>query len=181
MGAMIRTVIPKSRNGRIAVAVILVVLCAAGLLYLRYQPRSGSVSFHSEYELVLKDYAGADVRLSQFKREILVVHSWATWCTYCAEELRNLATLKTKYGDRIEILAPNRAESVYVAKPFTDQLALGESMRFLLDSEDAFYKSIGGYAMPETLFINDRGEVFHHQRGPMNIAEVEEKIAALTE
>ncbi len=180
MLAMLTRIIPRSRNARIIAVTLLLCVLAMSIFYIRYHPRSGTVSFHSEYELVLKDYAGTDVRLSQFKREILVVHAWATWCTYCAEELRNLATLKTKYGDRIEILAPNRAESVYVAKPFTDTLALGESVRFLLDSEDAFYKSIGGYAMPETLFINDRGEVFHHQRGPMNIAEVEEKIAALT-
>ncbi len=178
---MIRISFPKSRNGRIAVAAILLIIVAVGFFYLRYRPRSGTVTFEAEYELVLKDYAGEDVRLSQFKREILVVHSWATWCTYCAEELRNLASLKTKYGDRIEILAPNRAESVHVAKPFSDQLGLGESMRFLIDSNDAFYKSVGGYAMPETLFINDRGEVFHQQRGPMNMTEVEEKISALTE
>lgn len=181
MSTMLRRLIPRSNNVRIAIAVLFVALIAVGVFYVRYRPRSGTESFHPEYELVLKDYEGADVRLSQFKREILVVHAWATWCTYCADELRNLATLKTKYGDRIEIIAPNRAESVQVAKPFTDQLGLGDRMRFLIDSSDAFYKSIGGYAMPETLFINDRGEVFHHQRGPMNMAEVEEKISALTQ
>jgi thiol-disulfide isomerase/thioredoxin len=178
---MLRTLIPQSRNARIAVAVALLLLLFVGLFYWRYHPRKGTVSFHQEYELVLKDYAGTDVRLSQFKREILVVHSWATWCTYCADELKNLATLKKKYGDRIEIIAPNRAESVQVAKPFTDQLGVGDAMLFLIDSGDEYYKSIGGYAMPETLFINDRGEVFHHQRGPMNIQEVEQMINTLTQ
>lgn len=170
----------KSRNGRIVLALVALIVILTGFFYWRYHPRGGTVSFHSEYELVLKDYAGNDVRLSQFKREILVVHLWATWCTYCGDELKNLATLKNKYGDRIEIIAPNRAESVQVAKPFTDALALGDRILFLIDADDAFYKSIEGYAMPETLFINDRGEVFFQQRGPMNIAEVEEKISALT-
>ncbi len=171
---------PQSRATRIALAAAAIVLIALGLFYWRYHPRSGITNFTQEYELVLKDYSGADVRLSQFKREILVVHSWATWCTYCADEINNLTTLKKKYGDRIQILAPNRAESVQVAKPFTDALAVGESMLFLLDPDDAFYKSIEGYAMPETLFINDRGEVFYHQHGPMNISEVEAKINELT-
>lgn len=176
---MIRRYLP-TRNARIAAAVAVVLVLGVGGFYLRYHPRAGYESFHPEYGLVLKDYSGTDVRLSQYKREILVVHAWATWCIYCADELKNLATLKTKYGDRIEILAPNRAESVYVAKPFTDALSLGNGMTFLLDPDDVFYKSIGGYAMPETLFINDRGEVFYHQRGPMDLAEVEAKIEELT-
>ncbi len=176
-----RTLIPQSRNARIAIAILFVLILGFGLFYWRYHPRRGTVSFHKEYEMVLKDYAGEDVRLSQFKREILVVHAWATWCTYCADELKNLATLKNKYGERIEILAPNRAESVHVAKAFTDALGLGEGIRFLIDSDDAFYKSIGGFAMPETLFINDRGEIFYHQRGPMNMADVESMIATLTQ
>ena len=171
---------PQTRNGRIALGVAVFLVIAIGLFYWRYHPRSGTVAFTPSYELVLKDYNGNDVRMSKFKREILVVHAWATWCTYCADELKNLAILKKKYGDNIEILAPNRAESVYVAKPFTDALDLGDTMTFLLDPDDAFYKSIGGYAMPETLFINDRGEVFFHQRGPMNMAEVEAKIAEIT-
>ncbi len=172
--------IPASRNARIALSAILLIVLGSGVFYWRYHPRAGHESFHQEYGLVLKDYEGNDVKLTQFKREVLVIHAWATWCAYCADELRNLATLKKKYGDSIEILAPNRAESVYAAKPFTDALALGEGIRFLLDPDDAFYKSIGGYAMPETLFINDRGEVFFRQRGPMNIAEVEAQVSALT-
>jgi thiol-disulfide isomerase/thioredoxin len=174
-----RIPLPKSRNGRIALAAIVLVLLVSLLFWIRYHPRAGAVSFAPTYELTLKDYSGNDVRLSQYKREVLVVHAWATWCVYCADELKNLATLKKKYGDNIEILAPNRAESVYTAKPFTDALDLGETITFLLDPDDVFYKSIGGYAMPETLFINDRGEVFFHQRGPMNLVEVETKIGEL--
>ena len=179
MAAMF-ALISTQRNRRIAVAVALLLVLVSGYTYWRYHPRRGTVSFLPSYELTLKDYEGHDVRLSQFKREILVVHSWATWCTYCGDELKNLSILKKKYGEHITILAPNRAESVYTAKPFSDALNLGDTITFVLDPDDAFYKSIRGYAMPETLFINDRGEVFFHQRGPMNIAEVEQKIGELT-
>lgn len=170
---------PRSRNARLSIALLLVVVLALVFFYWRYHPRRGTVSFEPSYSLTLKDYDGNDVRLSEYKREVLVIHSWATWCTYCADELRNLATLKKKYGKNILILAPNRAESIHTSKPFSDALGLGDSITYLLDPEDAFYKSIGGYAMPETLFINDRGEVFFQQRGPMIISEVEQKISEL--
>ncbi len=173
--------IPKTRNARIVLAVLLVVvLLSVALFYVRYHPRRGSVSFFPEYALVLKDYAGHDVQLAQFKRETVVVHSWATWCTYCGEELTHLATLKKKYGDRITIIAPNRAESAQVAKPFTDALNTGTSIVFLIDPNDIFYKAIGGYAMPETLFINDRGEVVYRRHGPMTLDEVDAQLVVIT-
>jgi thiol-disulfide isomerase/thioredoxin len=170
---------PSTRRSRILIGAVLVFMVIGGAIYWRWHPRPGTVSFETAYDLVLKDYDGADVRLSQFKREVLVVHAWATWCTYCADEIRNLATLKTKYGDQIQIIAPNRAEAVQVAKPFSDALNVSDKIVFLLDPTDSFYKSVAGYAMPETLFINDRGEVLFQQHGPMNIAEVEEKISTL--
>ncbi len=168
-----------NRRSQIIIAALVLVLAGAAFFTWRYSPRAGTESFKPGYDLVLKDYAGNDVRLSEFKRQILVVHAWATWCTYCTDEIKNLATLKNKYGDSIVIIAPNRAEAVQVAQPFSDALALGDRVIFLLDPNDDFYKSVDGYAMPETLFINDRGEILFHQRGPMNIAEVEEKIAVL--
>lgn len=163
----------------VIIALLVIVVAATAYYYWRYSPRPGSDAFTQEYDLVLKDYAGNDVHLSQFKRQILVVHAWATWCTYCADELKNLAALKKEFGDNIVILAPNRAEALPVAKPYSDALGLGSSVVFLLDPNDSFYKSIDGYAMPETLFINDRGEVLFHQRGPMNMDEVREKIRTL--
>lgn len=69
---------PRTRNARIVIIATLVVIVAIGAFYWRYHPRAGSESFHPEYELVLKDYNGTDVRLSQYKREILVVHAWAS-------------------------------------------------------------------------------------------------------
>lgn len=155
------------------------IILAAGFFYWRYSPRPGTVTFTSGYDLVLKDYAGNDVRLSDYKRQILVVHAWASWCTYCAAEMTNLSALKDVYADKIQIIAVNRAEPLVEARPFSDKIQGGEKLVFLLDPTDSFYKSVQGYAMPETLFINDRGEILFHQHGPINIEEVKAKIDAL--
>jgi cytochrome c biogenesis protein CcmG/thiol:disulfide interchange protein DsbE len=170
---------PKTRKERISAAAVIVVVLLFGFLYWRYHPRWGTVSFFPQYNLTLKDYAGNDVRLSSFKREPIVVFAWASWCVYCSDELKNLATLKKKYGDKIHIVAPNRAESLPDAKLYSDALGLGNSITYLLDPADSYYKSITGYAMPETIFVNDHGEVVFHQRGPMTIDEVEANIRTL--
>jgi thiol-disulfide isomerase/thioredoxin len=166
----------------IAIALAVLILVSAVAVYFLFfkLPPESSQSFTGEYGLVLKDYAGNEVELSDFRRELLVVHAWASWCVYCGEELKNLQQLKDRYGEAIRIVAVNRAEPDAEAKAFTDLHGIDTSkIEILLDSTDAFYKSIEGYAMPETIFITTRGEIIHHQRGPMKMDEVTEKIDAL--
>lgn len=162
---------------------VFMLLFGAGVVYYIFfaEPREGVVSFKNQYDLVLKKYDGTDVELSTFKRKLLLVHVWASWCPYCGEELQNLARLQDIYGDDIQIIAVNRAESLAEAKAFTDPLQIPDSIALLLDPEDAFFKDIGGYAMPETIFINEKGEVLFHQRGPMKLPEVSERVKLMLE
>lgn len=161
----------------ISVAVLGAVL-AMSFLFFGKPPLQDSDSFREEFGLVLTDYDGKEVRLSEFRRKVLIVYAWASWCPYCADELKNLAQLKQQYGD-VTVIAVNRAEPVAVAKQYTDALGTNDMLIFLLDPEDTLYKNIQGYAMPETIFINESGAIIFHQRGPIQIEAVEEKIREL--
>lgn len=165
----------------ISIAVIL--LLASGTAYYFFlgsdADEKEKETFKEEYALVLKDYAGTEVKLSDYRRKALIAYAWASWCPYCGAEIENLAVLKQKYGAEIEILAINRAEPLQTAKPYTDALRETSGIIFLLDPADAFFKQIGGYAMPETVFIDEKGGVTFHQRGPIDIAAVEANIQRL--
>lgn len=165
----------------LGVAVVAIFAAAIAVYYLFFfEPKAPSETFKDEYELTLKDFSGNEVRLSEFKREILVVHSWASWCVYCGKELENLASLKDVYGNDIVILAVNRAESLVEAQVFTDGLRIPpERITFLLDPDDAFYRQIEGYAMPETIFIRKNGDVLFQQHGPIDIDAVTANINLL--
>lgn len=167
----------------IVLGLALVVILAASIAYYVFFIKipEGAVSFKDQYNLVLKTYDGSDVELSTFKRDVLLVHVWASWCPYCGEELQNLARVEEMYGDEIHIIAVNRAESLAEAKAFTDPLQIPDSITLLLDPEDAFFKDIGGYAMPETIFIDEKGEILFHQRGPMKLSEVTERVRLMLE
>ena len=159
---------------------------AIGAAYVTYAyitsvPLSDEATFQEEYAIMLNDYNGKEIRLEKFRGGALLVYTWATWCTYCTGELKNLAMLKEEYGDKITIIAVNRAEPLTDVWPFTEGLGLQDRIVFLLDPTDSFYKDIEGYAMPETLFINARGNVIYHQRGPMKIEEVKEHFKQILE
>jgi thiol-disulfide isomerase/thioredoxin len=143
------------------------------------QKEAGDLTFNNEFSLVLKDYSGNDVHLYEFRRQVLVAYAWASWCTYCGDEMQHLAQLKKTYGDKIQILAINRAEPLATAKDFTDKLKTGTDITLLLDPNDAFFKSISGYAMPETVFIDASGNIAYHQRGPIDMPTLEAKMKEL--
>lgn len=160
--------------------ILLLLLGGAVAYYFFTRPTPGAETFREEFNLTLRAYDGTEVPLSDFRRSLIVAHTWASWCPYCSGELQNLSELKKEFGDAITVLAVNRAESLEEARAFTDSLGIS-GVEILLDEDDSFFRSIGGYAMPETVFIDSNSEVIFHQRGPMQMDEVRARIRELTQ
>lgn len=124
------------------------------------------------------DLEGNPIDLSQYAGVPLVVNSWATWCPFCVNELPDFARLKEEFGDQIEVIAINRKESSHITRAFIDSLGDTRGIHFLLDSEDTFYKSIGGFSMPETVFYDSEGNIVIHKRGFMELEEMRTHVEA---
>lgn len=127
-------------------------------------------------DFTLPNYAGEDVALADSAGKVRVINSWATWCPFCVDELPDFARLQEEFGDEIVVIAIDRSESVEKAKGFTDELGISDDLTFLMDSRDRFYTSIGGFAMPETLFVDGDGNIHIHKRGPMEFEEMKQKV-----
>ncbi len=164
------------RAGLTAIAILGVIL-----IIRAHSPRRGSVPFTKEYSVSLIDYNGKSVRFETFKQKNLIVFFWATWCPYCKAELTHLGELKAEYGDKLQIIAVNRGESLAEAKAYSDALMLPPGVTFLLDSNDGLFKQLKGYAVPETIFVNSRAEEVKHQHGPMKPPEVDAAVSKLFE
>lgn len=130
-------------------------------------------------DIELKDYDGNTVSLTDYIGTPLVINSWAIWCPFCVEELKDFAQVQQELGDQVIIIAIDRAERGSRVQSFTDDLGVTNDLIFLLDSRDAFYKKIGGFSMPETVFVNAEGNIVIHKRGPMEAAEIKEKIQSI--
>lgn len=124
----------------------------------------------------LQDYEGKTVSLADFAGKPLVINSWAAWCPFCREELPAFAAVQKEFGDRVVIVAIDRQESLATAKGFTDAQGTSNDLIFLLDPSDSFYQSIGGFSMPETIFVDGAGVIQLHKRGPMSVDEIRERI-----
>lgn len=129
--------------------------------------------------LTFTDYEGNSVRLHDFIGTPLIVNSWAAWCPFCKRELKDFAAVQRELGEQAKFIAIDRAESLATAKRYSDELGVTQEMIFLLDPRDSFYQAIGGFSMPETIFVNARGEIVAHRRGPMDLSEVRERTQRL--
>ena len=170
-----------NRNIIIGIGIVIV----AGVLFLIASNRNADTDIdqsvdqsikQSDFDrlsaITLVDYEGNTVSLGEFKGRPLVINSWAVWCPFCRAELPDFTELQKEFGNRIVVIAIDRKESLKKAKGFTDGLGITDDLLFLLDAKDSFYKSIGGFSMPETLFINSEGEIVVHKRGFMALDEM---------
>jgi len=114
------------------------------------------------------DVLGNPVNLSDYLGEVLVVNSWASWSPFSQTELADLSQVASEYSGReIKILAINRAESSDMAIRYLNTINTLDNVTLVLDKSDKFYNSIGGYAMPETVFYDDKGNIVFHSHGPL--------------
>ncbi len=127
----------------------------------------------------LKNYNGETVSFADFSGKTLVVNSWAAWCLFCGKELVDFAAVQKELGDQVVFIAIDRAESLKVARKYTDELGVTDEMVFLLDPSDSFYRSISGFSMPETIFVDRDGMIRIHKRGPMDASEIREKVQSI--
>ncbi len=128
--------------------------------------------------IVLQDFSGVEHNIVSNKK-ISMINSWATWCTFCMRELPELATLQEEFEDDLLIVAVNRGEKLKKAKRKIEEKGLIGRLLFLVDPSNVFYKTIGGFTSPETVFTDSSGKILFHKRGPMSLQEMQEVVTNL--
>src|SRR3989344_844662 len=163
-------------------AIIVGILIVGGVGWLAISSRNASeestrqAQFEKAPDFALQDYDGKTVNLTNFAGKPLVINSWAVWCPFCRKELVDFAAAQKEFGNDVVIIAIDRAESRETAKKYTDELGVTNNLIFFLDPSDSFYQSIGGFSMPETIFVDKDGNIAERKRGPMDIREIRERI-----
>jgi thiol-disulfide isomerase/thioredoxin len=122
---------------------------------------------------------GTAVELDDINARIRIINFWASWSPSSVDELKAFALLQEAYGDDIKVIAINRDTTKEEGFAFLEDKGLSDTLLYLYDSEDAYYKELGGYNMPETVFINKKDEVLGHVRGPMTYEDMNSTLRAL--
>lgn len=125
---------------------------------------------------VLADYDGRAVRLSDFRGQTVFLNFWATWCTTCEAEMRDMQRLAEENPDDLVVLAANQAEGRGRAKNWSDARGL-TALKFVLDSEEEVtdaYRLPSG--LPHSFFIDENGIVRAVKHGGMRLDEMRQLL-----
>jgi len=131
-------------------------------------------------DTALENHALGDEVVLADRSGLLVINSWAVWCPFCVKEVPDFVTLQEEFPE-VEIILVNRGESKEKVGTFLSEIGVTtEQLTFLHDASDSFYRAIGGFSMPETLFVRD-GEIVFHKRGVMDLFEMRDLTNKLIE
>ena len=160
---------------------LLATFFAARVLMEKYATahKTDIAAIQSDAQVGYKDLAGTSVNLADYEDTPLIVNAWATWSPFSATELVMLAKLKQEYGDAFEVIAINRKESPATMSAYLSQIGNTEGITFLQDETDQFFTTVTGFAMPESVFYNKKGNIVSHVRGTMTETDMRAKIEVM--
>ena len=139
-----------------------------------------SVLSNEEDKVIYTDVAGNEVTLNDNIGKIVVITLWASWSPFSSEELPRLNDLASTFDkNQVVFVALNRKEPRHQAERLLNTLPNLEHLQVVIDQEDKYYAGVGGYAMPETIIYDQKGELKLHIRGVSKSEEVKNTIEPL--
>jgi thiol-disulfide isomerase/thioredoxin len=116
-------------------------------------------------EFALRDTAGKQHTLSQYKGKWVFVNYWATWCPPCLEEVPDLVALydSRKHKDVVVIGVVFDFDSEKEVFDYLDDMLMSYP---IVLGDEAVKKQIGSAdVLPTTYVYNPRGELVKVKRG----------------
>ena len=115
-------------------------------------------------DFVLRSASGENMRLSEYRGDVVMINFWATWCGPCRQEMPLLDDLYSRY-QRVgfNLLGVNIDDDSARAMKMVKEL--GINFPVLFDESKQVSKLYQVEAMPVTILIDREGMVRHVHHG----------------
>ncbi len=113
----------------------------------------------------LPDLSGAQVGPAGFRGKVVLVNFWATWCTFCVQEMPALDSVARARADEVVVLAVDVGESKDTVETYLR--GKGYSFKVLLDSDEELAVNYGIRGLPTTLVLNRNGAIIGRFEGAL--------------
>lgn len=130
---------------------------------------SSSLSAQGIPETPVKNKWGVSTPFSSLVKEdtIYIVSFWATWCTPCIKELREISEIYSTLQDsfRLKLIAVSIDDSRNSSKVFPKAVGEGWTYEVVLDQNQDLARSMNVVNVPMMFIINRKREIIYSHQG----------------
>ena len=135
----------------------------AALLLVAVVARAG-VEQSMAPDFTLKTTSGENLKLSEYRGDVVLINFWASWCGPCRQEMPALSELHDKYQALgFTVLGVNVEEDPGKAVKLLEELPV--SFPVLFDSESTVSRQYDVVAMPSTVLVDRNGKMRYLHKG----------------
>ncbi len=172
-----QAVVGSGKRPTLIGALAFLVLAALAYLYLGSaavaRPQSQAPDFTAP------SLAGGEIRLSDFRRQPVVLNFWASWCGPCRVEARGLERVWQAYRDRgVMFLGVNIQDGELGAQAYLAEF--GVTYPNVRDATEHIPRAYSVNGIPTTFFIDREGRIAGRWLGPLSeqrlVAQVEDLL-----
>jgi thiol-disulfide isomerase/thioredoxin len=128
----------------------------------------------------MKDLAGKNVRLSEYKGKVILLDFWATWCVPCKAEIPWFVEFQQQYGPQgLQVVGVSVDDTLQKMKPYVAQLKMNYTILQGLGHDDVQDAYGPMYAIPVTAVISRDQKICAKHTGIASKAAIESEIKAL--
>jgi peroxiredoxin len=117
-------------------------------------------------DFTLKSITGENLKLSEYRGEVVMINFWASWCAPCRQEMPLLDSLYQKYKDLgFTLLGINLDEKSAQAEKLLKEIPV--NFPILLDPKSEISRLYKVSAMPTTILVDRDGNMRFLHKGYM--------------
>jgi thiol-disulfide isomerase/thioredoxin len=118
-----------------------------------------------------EDLRGNPLSTLDMAGDVLVVNTWATWCTPCEREQPALVQVATRYADRgVTFLGINHADQLAAAQEWVRRYDVPYPS--LYDPAGRFAATLGYLGLPDTYVVDRTGMIRFVVTGPTDAQQL---------
>ncbi len=155
-------------------------LLLAALVLAAMPAFSGGATPAAAPDFTLKSQGGENLRLGEYRGQVVLINFWASWCGPCRQEMPLLDALHDKYAPLgFTVLGVNVDQDPAQARAMLERIPVGFPVVF--DTASNVSKLYDVIAMPTTVIVDRNGDARYLHRGykPGDEEKYQQNVRAL--